>query len=166
MNDLTFLNSVWDGVPFQVERKTGDSFIIDDGRITLSVMVQKAVFDSYMKRQGDKARGSGFFARCLPVFISDSLSTRGTRFISDTPVYRYSLTPFHERIIEIINRAPGDNKVMLSFSAQAQTEWNAVYNYIEEQMAPGMPYYQVSDCASKLANNIARLAALFSFFCG
>ncbi|WP_194857290.1 DUF3987 domain-containing protein [Morganella morganii] len=53
---LTFLNSVWDGVPFQVERKTGDSFIIDDGRITLSVMVQKAVFDSYMKRQGDKAR--------------------------------------------------------------------------------------------------------------
>ncbi|HDU8580784.1 YfjI family protein [Morganella morganii] len=164
MNDLTFLNSVWDGVPFQVERKTGDSFIIDDGRITLSVMVQKAVFDSYMKRQGDKARGSGFFARCLPVFISDSLSTRGTRFISDTPVYRYSLTPFHERIIEIINRAPGDNKVMLSFSAQAQTEWNAVYNYIEEQMAPGMPYYQVADCASKLANNIARLAALFSFF--
>lgn len=53
---------------------------------------------------------------------------------------------------------------MLSFSAQAQTEWNAVYNYIEEQMAPGMPYYPVSDCASKLANNIARLAALFSFF--
>ncbi|SUJ37134.1 Uncharacterised protein [Serratia marcescens] len=60
MNDLSFINSMWDGVSFHVDRKTTQSFTIENGRITLSVMVQKKPFDLYLKRQGERARGSGF----------------------------------------------------------------------------------------------------------
>lgn len=44
-----FLNMLWDGESFEVIRKT-DSFVIHDVRITASLMVQEAVFDTYMKK--------------------------------------------------------------------------------------------------------------------
>lgn len=70
MNDLSFINSMWDGGDFRVERKTAQSFTIENGRITLSLMVQKKPFDLYLRRQGDKAR-------CLVLFIDESLTTQG-----------------------------------------------------------------------------------------
>ncbi|MEX5989660.1 DUF3987 domain-containing protein [Providencia hangzhouensis] len=56
-----FLNSIWDGHCFQVERKTMQSFQIENGRITLSVMVQQAIFEEYLKKQGHKSEGKRFF---------------------------------------------------------------------------------------------------------
>lgn len=41
MKDLSFINSMWDGVSFHVDRKTTQSFILENSRVTLSVMVQK-----------------------------------------------------------------------------------------------------------------------------
>ncbi|HHW4415657.1 TPA: DUF3987 domain-containing protein, partial [Citrobacter gillenii] len=52
MTDFGFINPIWDGGEFQVERKTTPSFTLRDGRITLLVMVQKAIFEGYLKRQG------------------------------------------------------------------------------------------------------------------
>lgn len=108
MNDLSFINSVWDGVSFHVERKTTKSFTIEDGNITLSVMVQKKVFDSYIKRQGQKARGSGFFARCLVVHIDESLSTQGERFLRNHYHDTYFLDLVHQRIVDLLEELQPD----------------------------------------------------------
>lgn len=168
MNDLSFINSVWDGVSFHVERKTTKSFTIEDGNITLSVMVQKKVFDSYFKRQGEKARGSGFFARCLMVHIDESLSTQGERFIRPHYHDSYSLDVFHQRIVDLLeeSQANEDSKIKKQsvFEPAAQYEWDCIYNHIESLIRPDKAYGSMNDFASKLSNNVARLSALFAYF--
>lgn len=168
MKDLSFMNSMWDGVSFHIERKTTQSFTIEDSRITLSMMVQKKPFDLYLKRQGEKARGSGFFARCLPVFIDEKLTTQGERFIKpylNEPRY---LNYFYQRISDLLNQYNADKKcdkrIILSLEPEAQYEWNKIYNDIESSIHPDGKYANMNDFASKLPNNVARLSALLSYF--
>lgn len=168
MTDFTFINSMWDGVDFHVERKTTKSFTIRDGRITLSVMVQKKPFDSFLKRLGEKARGSGFFARCLPVFIDENLTTQGERFIRPQPNNQTSLNSFHQRIAQLLVDDASDYDVnkstCLSFEPSALHEWEDIYNLIEMRISPDEKYANMNDFASKLANNVARLSAVFCYF--
>ncbi|EKT64549.1 YfjI family protein [Providencia burhodogranariea] len=168
MKDLSFINSMWDGVSFHVDRKTTQSFTIEDGRITLSMMVQKKPFDLYLKRQGEKARGSGFFARCLPVFIDESLTTQGERFIKSHSDESKYLNYFHQRISDLltennVNKESGDRR-SLSFESAAQCKWGEIYNEIEYRIHPDEKYANMNDFASKLPNNVARLSALLSYF--
>ncbi|MEQ5680940.1 DUF3987 domain-containing protein, partial [Providencia rettgeri] len=168
MKDLSFINSMWDGVSFHVDRKTTSSFTIEDGRITLSVMVQKKPFDLYLKRQGHKARGSGFFARCLAVNIDENLTTQGERFIRYQHSVNMHLNYLHCRINELLAESNLNEKISekicLSLESSAQYEWEQIYNSIESRLKPEEEYASMKDFASKLANNIARLAAVFSYF--
>lgn len=168
MKDLSFINSMWDGVSFHVERKTAQSFTIEDGRITLSMMVQKKPFDLYLKRQGEKARGSGFFARCLPVFIDEHLSTQGERFIRPHSNEQENLSYFHQRINELLMKDEANikarNRDIISLDTEAQYQWERIYNKIEHRINPDEIYANMSDFASKLPNNVARLSALLSYF--
>ncbi len=165
INDLSFLNAIWDGVPFSVDRRTTDSFMIEDGRLTLSVMVQNAVFDDYLRRQGAQARGSGLFARCFFVRIDEVFSTVGQRFLQDRKPSTEDLTWFHGRMKTLISsKHKVEEPLTLKFTDDARLLWQNGYNWIENQSAPNGGYRDIKDFASKLANNIARLAALFHFF--
>ena len=168
MKDLSFINSMWDGVSFHVDRKTTSSFTIEDGRITLSVMVQKKPFDLYLKRQGDKARGIGFFARCLVVNIDESLTTQGARFIKNHLNRNMNINYFHCRINDLLadnnSKKKIDGKLCLSLEPSAKYAWEQIHNSIESRLLPEEEYASMRDFASKLANNIARLAAVFSYF--
>lgn len=168
MKDLSFINSLWDGVSFHVERKMTKSFTIEEGYITLSVMAQKKVFDSYIKRQGEKARGSGFFARCLVVHIDESLSTQGERFIRPHYHDSYSLDIFHQRIVDLLGECQANEGSKIKkhsiFEPAAQHEWDSIYNHIESLIRPDKEYGSMHDFASKLPNNVARLSALFAYF--
>jgi len=168
MSEFSFINSMWDGVPFSVERKTSPSFTIENGRVTLSVMVQKRPFDLYLRRQGEKARGSGFFARCLIVHIDEQLSTQGERFMDKRPKSAHYLTLFHKRINELLNEKDLQDELfsekVLSFTPAALYEWQEVYNLIESRIGPDERYANMNDFASKLANNVARLSAILSYF--
>jgi len=168
MSEFSFTNSIWDGASFSVERKTSPSFTIENGRITLSVMVQKKPFDLFLRRQGDKARGSGFFARCLIVHIDEQLSTQGERFIDERPKNSHCLALFHKRINELLNEKDLQEELssekVLSFTPAALHEWQKIYNLIESRIGPDERYANMNDFASKLANNVARLSALLSYF--
>lgn len=58
------------------------------------------------------------------------------------------------------------NRVILSFSAPAQIEWERVFNNIEFSIRPGGEFCEARDYASKVAENIARLAGVFHAFEG
>lgn len=172
MTDFGFINSMWDGGYFQVERKTTPSFTLRNGRITLLVMVQKAIFDDYLKRKGESARGSGFFARCLILNIDENLSTQGQRLI-----HRQSgpqsgdlenLNSFYQRMNELVEKSAFQHgtghQTCLSFEPQAQEAWVRIHNKIERRLGPEGDYENSKDFASKMSNNTARLAALLSYW--
>ncbi|EPI8606237.1 DUF3987 domain-containing protein, partial [Escherichia coli] len=88
----------WDGSVLSVDRKNEPEQMIENARMTLSLMVQPGLFDRYMERKGSVARDSGFLARCL---ISKPATTQGKRFINGAVIPGGSLTAFHERLMEL-----------------------------------------------------------------
>ncbi|MGN5171900.1 DUF3987 domain-containing protein [Aeromonas sp. 102P] len=81
MRETSVLNSLWGAKPISALRvSTQGETTIGDYRFSLSLMVQGPLFERFLERQGEQARGSGFFARCL---LSEPHSTQGSRFIGD-----------------------------------------------------------------------------------
>lgn len=58
------------------------------------------------------------------------------------------------------------SKVTLIFSVPAQDEWERIFNNIEYSIRPGGEFCEARDYASKVAENIARLAGIFHAFEG
>lgn len=167
ITDLSLHNSLWGGATIQVDRAK-KSLTIVDPRLTISVMVQPGTLQRYLDRKGEEASEQGFFARfnfCSP------LSTQGTRFIYNSVTSWQHLPIFQARIREIADANVGQDgepveKITLSFTPQAQERWISAYNDIESRVSPGREFFNVKDYAAKLADNMARLAALFHFFDG
>jgi hypothetical protein len=65
VDDLGLLNLAWDGGEVRVDRRTSESFVVKDVRVSLSWLVQEAVFKKFLDSKGDEARGIGFLSRCL-----------------------------------------------------------------------------------------------------
>ena len=62
---LPLLNSLWSGTETAVDRKMGESFVLQDARLSCLFQAQPAVFDSFIAKQGQQARGNGFLSRTL-----------------------------------------------------------------------------------------------------
>ncbi len=168
-HNLAMLNKYWDGDPFHVRRKTATSFIVKDARLTISIMVQPKTFDNYLCKQGSLARDNGNQARFL---VSQPYSTQGTRFIQNSNPSWQNLTVFQNRLSEILNSTLPDasnntsGRTMLKFSPEAQNSWIYFYNRVETDLISGGYLDDVKDGASKIADNLARIAALFHYFEG
>ena len=121
LSELPFINKMWDGSVLSVDRKNEPEQMIENARMTLSLMVQPGLFDRYMERKGSVARDSGFLARCL---ISKPATTQGKRFINGAVTPGGSLTAFHERLMELargsIEKSSKDERYCLHFSPEAQ----------------------------------------------
>lgn len=165
LNELPFINKMWDGTTFSVERKSEPEKLIKDARITLALMVQPDIFKAYIKRKGDIAKGIGFFARCL---ICQPSSTQGYRQIISPTSSSEHLPKFHQRLIEIANRSIAINnkneRQCLHFSHEAENRWIEFYNKVESEMGLIGHLSDFKDYASKIAENTARIAALLHHF--
>ncbi len=60
LSELPFINKMWDGSVLSVDRKNEPEQMIENARMTLSLMVQPGLFDRYMERKGSVARGQWF----------------------------------------------------------------------------------------------------------
>lgn len=167
LKELPFINKMWDGSIFSVERKCEPEFLISDARLTLSLMVQPYVFEDYRSRKGDMAKGIGFFARCL---ICQPQSTQGYRPISNPVVSTEHLPVFHKRLMQLaregIARKGEKERVCLRFSLEAERKWIDFYNLTEQEMRELGYLSDFKDYASKMAENMARIAALLHYFDG
>jgi putative DNA primase/helicase len=165
--NLAQMNQLWDGNILQVDRKTSDSFQVRGARVTMSLMIQEATLRSFYGKSGALARGTGFFAR---FFVSRPESTQGDRPYSEPPEHWPALSVFNRQITEILNQDAPVNKngelepLMMKLSPEAKSAWVFFYNEIESQLKIGGELYEVRDVASKVADNAARLAALFKVF--
>jgi len=62
VQDLPRLNKLWSAEPFNVTRKSSESFTVDDARLTVSIMAQPSAVAKFMKKRGDESLGIGFSA--------------------------------------------------------------------------------------------------------
>ncbi|WP_423708813.1 DUF3987 domain-containing protein [Undibacterium sp. WLX3042] len=163
LRTLANLNQLWDAAKLTFDRR-GESYIVDGARLTMSLQVQESALLDFINRTGTLARGTGFLARFL---LAHPESTQGTRLFTEPPVDMPALTKLHKQITRIlqtpapINERGGLETTMLPLSPDAKAAWIKFHDEIESALGAGGELQDVRDVASKIADNAARIAALF-----
>lgn len=167
MRNMATLNLLWDGATISSERRTTESWSARGARLTVALQVQEPTLRDFFRQQGTLARGTGFLARFL---IAWPASTQGARPFTEAPANWPSLAVFHRRIAAILDQpAPIDEEgalqpIAIPLSPEAKAAWVEFHDTIESELSSGGELYDVRDVASKIADNAARLAALFQMF--
>ena len=158
---ISTLNSAWNGVQLITGRKTSESFTVNDPRFSILISVQPGPFDDYRDRKSDQAKESGLWARA---FVCGPYTTIGFRNDS-LPIYSEPPVQFEKRLRKLIKKcvktARGDNsdRKLIGFDDAAKELFNAFSFEVELNMQPGGLYENAKDHASKLMENISRIAA-------
>ena len=167
MRNMALLNILWDGGTHTIDRRTSDSYRVQDTRLTMGLTVQADTVRNFFNNSKGLARGTGFLARFL---VAWPTSTQGTRLFKEPPTAWPKLTIFSERITQLLNRIPelndagGINPIILDFSNDAKKAWITFHNDVETELRQGGDLTDAKDVASKAADNVARLAALFHLY--
>jgi len=167
-SELAFFNELWDGGTVNIDRISTGRTVIEDCRLTVSMLLQPGQFAEFMSKRGSAARDLGFFARTL---IAYPPTTQGTRFLTETPT-KIHLPRFNHRVrslleLEAKHRTEGGtSRELLKFSWQAQRRWEEIFNIVEGSVGTFGYLAAVKDYAAKYADNLARLAAIFHCFEG
>lgn len=164
------INSLWSGGSTVITRATKEDIVLDDARLMLLLMVQPSILQKYMEIHGQQARDSGMLARFL---VSAPPSIRGRRLYSlhnstESDVWKQAearLTTLTKENLILIH-APDTPREVLEFTPEAAGCWMKAANEIEQQMGPGGYFEACPDHGSKLAENVARVAALIHLFEG
>lgn len=166
MRDLYLLSNLWSGGDTIVDRRTGPSFTLSDARLSVMMMVQPEIFQQFIDKRGTEAHESGFLARFLAV-KPESLIGRRKTLSSQLPMEEIS--KFRRRLKERLDAAiekttKGNERVTLKFSKSAQESWAEMNTQIENEMGEHQLYFHCTGHASKLMDNVSRVAALLHTF--
>lgn len=166
MRYMATLNGLWSGEVLRVGRRSSESFTVDGARLTVGLQVQPEVLAAFVEANGDLARGSGFLARFL---ISAPESTQGSRPFKDEPAQWVALDRFGRRVDELLGAVQVDDAgalrlTTIALGVAAKGAWIDFHNDVEAELLKGGELATVRDVASKAADNVARLAALFHVF--
>jgi len=157
---LSMLNAPWSGEAKRVDRKTSDSFCVKT-RLSIYIQAQPSVVLKFIERSEGNARASGFFARALITYPS---STQGMRQIN--PVSMANLEAYDNAVMKLMEKnvkASQDasfERSLIRFSFEAKERWFVVAKAIEWELRQGGRFEGFGDHASKLADNIARVAVV------
>ncbi|HDW0153203.1 TPA: DUF3987 domain-containing protein, partial [Enterobacter asburiae] len=125
------------------------------------------IFRAYQESNGEMAKGIGFFARAL---LCQPDSTQGYRKITSPVTSTEHLPVFHQRLMEIITenmiRHDENKRECLFFCPEAEQRMIEFYNKVESEMGMLGFLSDFKDYASKVTENMARVAALLHYFEG
>lgn len=165
MSQTANLNSIWSGDEITVSRKSAGSFTVDEARLTMNIMTQSSALDRFMNKTKGDVRGNGFLSRFL---VCAPESNCGFRQSYGIEYSMGNLDLFNERLHQLLSKAATlsnyKNKRTVRFSNDSKMAWIDIANHIETEMGPEGVFEHAKDHASKLPENIARLAALIHSF--
>ena len=160
LGELEKLNTLWDGSSVIVDRISREGFILQNARLTLSLMAQPSVIARFMGKRGEEARGTGFLARFLVARPRPMAGQRTDQKLSELPRRQ----AFNARISERLDSTVSRGRQVLSFSEPAANLWYRYSRQLEQQMHENGLYHYAKDHASKLLENASRLAAILHTF--
>lgn len=162
------LNSIWSGEPVRVSRKTSPDLVVKGARLTALLMAQPDIIQRFVGKRDGAAVANGFLARFL-YFSPDPM--QGFRMAEDVERSWTAVDEFNNRVSELLQRTQsvagsGAGRRLLRFTREAREHWFPAMNYVESEINPGRIYAGAGDHASKLGENIARVAAVLHAFEG
>ncbi|WP_407732966.1 YfjI family protein [Pseudomonas citronellolis] len=160
LGELDKLNTLWDGSNVIVDRISREGFILQNARLTLALMAQPSVIARFMSKRGEEARGTGFLARFLIVRPRPMAGYRDGAPQTERPRKQ----AFNTRIAERLASTDTTGRQVLRFSEPAAKLWFEYNQYLEQQMRENGLYHYARDHASKLLENVSRLAAIVHAF--
>lgn len=168
MRYFSILNELWDGQSLTFDRRTKESFTVNNARLSVALQVQEATLRTFLEQSRGLARGTGFLARFL---IAWPASTQGSRLFKTAPPNWPALKRYQQRILAMLETPlpHSDNELqpkLLSLNAKASALWIEFHNQIERSLASGGELSDMRDIGSKAADNAARLAGLFHAYAG
>jgi hypothetical protein len=159
------LNSLWDGDDIIVTRASKEDIVIYGARFSIQIGIQPGVLTRHLKPED---RDSGWLARFL---VCAPQPKRGSRHYTLNNAVSGSFWQEADQRLEDMAK---DNlplledkdlpRHILQFSRQAKNKWVQLANEIEKEMRPGHRFQACPDHASKLSNQIGRVAALLHLF--
>jgi hypothetical protein len=166
LSDLYLLNSMWSGSDTAVERRTSESFVLRNARLSVSLMVQPGTLKRFMQKKGDEAHDSGFLARMLLSYPERKIGKRTRLSPLDGQEY---IEKFRKRVRELIEMSlevieSKRERKALRFSSKASEVWNELYAIVEREANADRVYAHAHAHSSKLMDNVSRVAALVHTF--
>jgi putative DNA primase/helicase len=164
VQSLSLLNKLWSGEPVRVGRRTSETYDLVGGRLTLGLAVQPETVLTFFNDSHGLARGTGFLARFL---IAWPESTQGTRMYCDPPSGWPGLNAYKARLRQLLEVPLSMDEAgrlaprALDMSPEAFEGWRRFHDMAETELRQGGELAELRDVASKAAENVARLAALF-----
>lgn len=162
--DPALFNSAWSGDATQRYRATkGDQSFQSD--ISIGAAIQPLAAETIFNDRKKKLRTTGFAARALFSFPTSNQGFRTTnQIIKDDPRDE----AYQCRIKQLLTLGKSNlcnensSKKILEFTPEAREKWFRLQGEIESQMLPNCRYFFFRDHASKLADNIARVAGILN----
>jgi hypothetical protein len=158
--EMPILTQLWDGHRIVIDRASAESFVVESTALTMCLMIQGGMFDEYLKRNGSTSRDSGYLARTL---LIKPMSTQGFRMFQEpNSSTADDLAVFNRRLEELLaQNIPGRTYDPIEFSEDAKKVWVAMHDEIEVNQRFGGALDDVRDAASKVMDNVGRIAAIF-----
>ena len=167
VRDYATINDGWGAQVIRSDTVKHGRRVIVNPRIMMLILVQEEVLKKYISRQGEESKGAGLWARAL---IAKPISLIGQRQLESFEHSDLDLTQFESRLTELLEvaynkfLAEDSSRTLLEFTDGAKDKFIEIFNAIESSAAEGGSLERCRDHASKLAENISRVAALVSFF--
>ncbi len=164
LRNLALLNMLWDGGTIAIDRRSKPSFRLRGRRLTFGLMVQPEALRGFLERAGTLPRGTGFLARFLVAWPE---STQGRRHYRQAPAVLPAVERFSRRIRALLDEPMRTDEqgalapTSIALTPAAQAKWIDIHDCIEDELHAAGEFKDIRDVASKAAENIARLAALF-----
>lgn len=162
------INSLWSGEDIDASRVSTGSRHISGGRLSTLIMAQQEALEDFVEAKGNTARGVGLWARFL---VIRPRSTQGERLLQGkTGLELAPVMDWYDERIQVLMQETvecfklGEVRQVTELSPEASQVIIQLYNDIEGNIQCGGIYEEAQDHASKLIENILRVAALMSYF--
>ena len=163
MKTIPILNKAYDGDPVQVSRISRESYWLKNFRLSTSLMIQPDVLKKIIGKRHDELRSSGYVARSILCYPESNI---GRRPIVTTRQYTDKIDLLYARLgrlcIELLLSLsdPEFKRKELMLDQEGEQLWLNFANDIESKMNVGGCYQSATDHASKLPENVLRVAGV------
>ncbi|MDP1298390.1 YfjI family protein [Klebsiella quasipneumoniae] len=162
-----WINSLWSGDRIAAIRASSKCYAIEDARLGILGMIQPQLFGNFMMRQGKTARLSGFLPRCQ---MMDLDLNPYPCDISGYPEPHSAVLDDFEAIVTehllagISRREKKEQRPCITFTPDAQLEWDKCDSAIKKLMEPGNILEIYNDTAARFMEQVTRTAAVLQMF--